>query len=397
MPETMRGAAAIVGIGELKPERSRPNRDPMSLLAEACYLAIQDAGLTKEDIDGLIFDPELTAGTSGFVAKMAEHMGIYPTFASGCDAQGAAGVTMALQAAAYINAGLANYVLCGMSAAGGAGGRRERAGAPPQTDTATTEFQVPFGPTVAANGWYAMMAQRHEYLYGTTVEKRAKVAVDFRYNANHNPMAIFYDTPITVEDVVNSRIVADPLHLLECVMPCVGGCAFIVTSADRARGIRNKPAYILGGALSIIRSNLTHVGEITICPVGRAARKAFAMAGYGPSDVQVMEIYDSFTITVICELEESGWCKKGEGGDWIQEQDFTFKGNYPMNTHGGQLSYGQAATAGGCAQVTEAVRQIRRQAGEHQVPGPTDLVYVTGSGGAFSQQSAMLLGSESAL
>ena len=397
MAETLRGAAAIVGIGELKPERSRPNRDSMSLLAEACYLAIQDAGLTKENIDGFIFDPQLDSPTSGFSPKMAEHMGIYPTWATGCDAQGAAGVTMAVQAAAYVNAGLADYVLCGMAAAGGgAAGRRQRP-ARAQTETATTEFQVPFGPTVAANGWYAMIAKRHEALYGTTVEKRAKLAVDFRYNANHNPMAIFHDTPLTAQDVLESRIIADPLHLLECVMPCVGACAFIVTSAERARGIRQKPAYVLGGAVSITRGNLTHVGEITICPVGRAARKAFAMAGYGPSDVQVMEVYDSFTITVICELEETGFCKKGEGGDWIQDQDFTFKGNHPMNTHGGQLSYGQASTAGGCAQVTEAVRQIRRDAGEHQVPGPTDLVYVTGSGGAFSQQSAMLLGSEATL
>jgi acetyl-CoA C-acetyltransferase len=394
--ETLRGAAAIAGIGELKPERSRPNRDSMSLLSEACYMAIQDAGLTKEDIDGFVFDPQLDSPTSGFSPKMAEHMGIYPTWATGCDAQGAAGVVMAVQAAAYINAGLANYVLCGMAAAGGAGGRRQRPGAA-RTETATSEFQAPFGPTAGANGWYAMIAKRHEMLYGTTAEKRAKLAVDFRYNANHNPMAIFHDTPITVQDVLDSRMVADPLHLLECVMPCVGACAFVVTRADIARGLRNKPAYILGGAVSITRSNLTHVGEITICPVGRAARRAFAMAGYGPSDVQVMEIYDSFTITVMCELEESGFCRKGETGDWVQEQDFTFKGNRPMNTHGGQLSYGQASTAGGCAQVTEAVRQIRREAGEHQVPGPTDLIYVTGSGGAFSQQSAMLVGSEAAI
>src|SRR5712692_1790693 len=147
----MRGAAAIVGIGELKPERARENRDSMSLLAEACYLAIQDAGLTKEDIDGFIFDPQLDSPTSGFNPRMAEHMGIYPTWATGCDAQGAAGVTMAVQAAAYVNAGLANYVLCGMAAAGGAGGRRQRP-ARAQTETATSEFQVPFGPTAGANG-----------------------------------------------------------------------------------------------------------------------------------------------------------------------------------------------------------------------------------------------------
>ncbi len=396
MRETLRGAAAIVGIGELKPERTRPNRDAMSLLAEAAYLAIQDAGLTKADIDGMILEEGMAPTGSGYNTKMAEYMGIYPTFATGCDAQGAAGVTMAIQAAAYVQAGLADYVLCGMSAAID-GARRQRPAGPARTETPSSEFQVPFGPTVAANGWYAMIAKRYEALYGATVEKRAKISVDLRYNANHNPMAIWHDTPITIDDVVESRIVADPLHLLECVMPCAGACAFIVTRADIARGMRHKPAYVLGGALGIARSNLTHVGEITISPVGRAAPKAFAMAGYGPNDVQVMEIYDSFTITVMCELEESGFCKKGEAGDWIQEHDLTFKGDRPLNTHGGQLSYGQASTAGGCAQVTEGVRQIRRDGGERQVPGPTDLVYVTGSGGSFSQQSALLLGSEATL
>ena len=396
MADSMRGAAAIVGIGELKPERSRPGRDAMSLLAEAAYLAIQDAGLTKADIDGMVLDPELAVGSGGgYNARMAEYMGIYPTWATGCDAQGAAGVAMALQAAAYIHAGLANYVLCGMGATDPAGRRRQTGGA--STETATTEFQVPFGPTVGANGWYAMIAKRYEALYGTTVEKRAKIAVDFRYNANHNPMAIFHDTPLTTDDVINSRIVADPLRLFECVMPCAGACAFVVARADLARGLPHEPAYILGGGLGILRGNLTHVGEITVSPVGRGARKAFAMAGYGPSDVEVMEIYDSFTITVMCELEESGFCKKGEAGDWVHEHDLTFKGDKPLNTHGGQLSYGQASTAGGCAQVTEAVRQIRQDGGAHQVPGPTDLVYVTGSGGSFSQQSAMLLSSDAAL
>jgi acetyl-CoA acetyltransferase len=397
MADNLRGAAAIVGIGELKPERTRPGRDAMSLLAEASYLAIQDAGLTKADIDGMIFDPELAIGSGGgYVPKMAEYMGIYPTWATGCDAQGAAAVAMALQAAAYVDAGLANYVLCGMSAAIDPDVPR-RPAAPARQETATTEFQVPFGPTVGANGWYAMIAKRYEALYGATVEKRAKICVDLRYNANHNPMAIWHDKPITIEDVVNSRIVADPLHLLECVMPCAGGCAFVVTRADLVQNSPHKPAYVLGGGLGILRGNLTHVGEITESPVGGAAKKAFAMSGYGPKDVQAMEIYDSFTITVMCELEESGFCEKGTAADWIQEHDLTFKGDMPLNTHGGQLSYGQASTAGGCAQVTEAVRQIRRDGGEHQVPGPTDLIYVTGSGGSFSQQSALMLASDAAL
>lgn len=395
MASTLRGAAAIVGIGELQPQRERPNRDTPSLLAEACFLAIQDAGLTKSDIDGLILEPEIQQTASGFNAVMAEHLGIFPTWATGCDVQGAAGVVMAVQAAAYVNAGLADFVLCGTATAmDPLAPRPERSR---RTETWSSEFTEPFGPVVAANGWYAMIAARHEMLYGTTVEKRAKIAVDQRFNANHNPWAVFYDTPITVQDVVSSRIVADPLHLLECVMPVSGACAFVVTRADIARGMRHRPAYVLGGAHSIQRNNLAHVGEISISPVGQAARKAFRLAGYGPNDMQVLEVYDSYTITVLCELEESGFCKKGEAGDWAQEQDFTFKGNLPLNTHGGQMSYGQAALAGGCSHVSEAVRQVRRTAGDHQVPGPTDLVFVTGSGGLFSQQSAMVLGSEAAL
>src|SRR5581483_409442 len=168
MKDNMRGAAAIVGIGELKPERTRPGRDAMSLLAEAAYLAIQDAGLSKRDIDGMIVDEGMIGGGSGYCAKMAEHMGIFPTWATGCDAQGAAAVVMATQAAAYVNAGLANFVVCGMSQAIDPANRRPPPS--PRTETATSEFQAPFGPTVAANGWYAMIAQRHEALYGTTVE-----------------------------------------------------------------------------------------------------------------------------------------------------------------------------------------------------------------------------------
>jgi acetyl-CoA acetyltransferase len=356
MPDSLRGKAAIVGIGELKPERARPGRNAMSLLAEAAYLAIQDAGLRKSDIDGMIVEPPLFGGTSGFNPAMAEYLGIYPTWATGCDGQGAAGVAMALQAAAYVNAGLATYVLCGVGAPsdrGGRGARRMEA-----TETATTEFSVPFGPTVGANGSYAMIAKRHEHLYGTMIEKRAKVSVDLRYS---------------------------------------GGCAFIVTRADIAWDVPHKAAYILGGGLGITHASVTHVSEITVAPVGKAAPQAFALAGVGPSDVQVMEIYDSFTITVLCQLEDAGFCKKGEAGDWVQAHDLTFKGDRPLNTHGGNLSYGQAATAGGCGLVTEAVRQIRREAGDHQVSGPTDVAFVTGFGGQFSQQAAMVLCSGAAL
>ncbi len=385
---TLRGAAAIVGVCELRPERSRPDRDIPSLLAEASLGAIRDAGLRKEDIDGMLMEPDFAGSAGGLNAKMAEYLGIQPKFGAGINVQGASGVTGAVLAAAIVNAGLANYVLV---ACAEARDPNARPGGFPGPDPTLSEWQNPFGPVVAANGWYAMIAQRYEYLYGGTVDKRAKIAVDQRTNANHNPVAAFYTTPITRDDVVNSRLVADPLHLLECVMPTSGGSAFIVGRADMARSLPNKPVYILGGAVHIPRQHFQHPSDFVIAPVERAAKRTFAMAKYGPHDMDVLELYDSYTITVILELEGSGFAKTGEGADWIQDQDFTFRGNLPLNTHGGQMSYGQAGDAGGFSQVTEAVFQARGAAGERQVMKDVNLLFVTGSGGSFAQQSGMVL------
>lgn len=391
----VRGEAAVVGIYELKPERERPDRDLNSLLAEVSLGAIRDAGLRKQDIDCLIMQSNGATDGGSLNETMAEYLGIKPTFAAGINAQGASGVAGLAEAAAFVAAGLANYVLIATANPGdpNAGGlRRGRAGRAP--DPFTTEWQIPYGPVVGQNGYYAMIAQRHEHLYGLTVEKRAKIAVDQRTNANQNPDAFFYDTPITTEDVVNSRLIADPLHLLECVMPCSGGAAYIVGRADLARSLPHPPAYILGGACSVQRVSQLDPSDFAFAPIERAAKKTFAMAGYGPSDISVLEVYDSYTITVICELEESGFCRKGEAGDWLQEQDFTLRGNLPLNTHGGQLSFGQPNFAGGFSHVIEGVRQIRGDAGEHQVTKDVDLVYLTGSGGVFAVQSAAILGRE---
>ena len=388
---TFRGASAVVGVAEVAPSRERPDRDSRSLLAEACLGAIKDAGLTKADIDGIIMQAAGEDDGESLNQVMCEYLGIQPTFASSINVTGASGVAGVAQAAAIVASGLAKFVLVGCGYATDARATRRRPALP---DPMSTEWQIPYGPSVGQNGNYAMIAQRYEHLYGTTVEKRAKIAVDQRFNANHNPLAFFHEEKITAEDVINSRLVADPLHLLECVMPCSGAAAYIVASSEAARSLRHKPAYILGGGCSIERFSQLHMSDFLYAPIRKAARQAFSMAGYGPRDMSVLEIYDSFTITVIAELEESGFCPKGAGGDWIQEQDFTFRGNLPMNTHGGQMSYGQPSFAGGFSQVGEAVHQIRGDAGEHQVEKDVDLVYLTGSGGVFSVQSAAILSSE---
>ena len=179
-------------------------------------------------------------------------------------------------------------------------------------------------------------------------------------------------------------------------MPVSGACAFVITRAEIAQGMRHQPAYVLGGATpSSGTSGPRGRDHHRSGPVERPGRRS-GWPVTGRVTCSCWRSTDSYTITVICELEDAGFCEKGEGGDWIQEQDLTFKGNLPLNTHGGQISYGQAALAGGCSHVTEAVRQIRRTAGERQVPGPTDIALVTGSGGLFSQQSAMVLSSDEA-
>jgi acetyl-CoA acetyltransferase len=352
-------------------------------MAEAASIAIRDSGLRKDEIDCTIAEPNFSGHAGGFNAQFAEYIGIQPTWATGCDMQGATGVVAISQAAAYIQAGLAKHVLV---VCGDVGPSGRVADPRPFPD----EFIDPYGPVVAANGWYAMFAMRHSHQYGSTTEQRARIAVDQRYNAQQNPNAYFNGNTITVEDVLNSRLICDPLHLLECVMPCSGAVAYIVTSAERARSLRQPPAYILGGGSWTPRSSAIYVGDIATAPVSRASKLAFEMAGYGPQDMDVLEIYDSYTITVMCELEDSGFCPKGEGGAFVESTSLTYDGDLPLNTHGGQMSAGQAGDAGGFSQVAEAVRQLRGQADGRQVKD-AHLAYVTGSGGVFTTQSAAVL------
>ncbi len=287
---SMRGAAAIVGIGEIPTRRTYPGRTTHSLLSEASRLAIRDAGLRKKDIDGLI-----TCGTDISPMDLAEYMGLHVAFSEGVTQYGASGTQSIVIAAVAIQAGLANTVLCVMGGArdpdapgmgtGSAGG--------PAPASKTTEFETPFGPAAGANTGYGLMKQRHMHEYGTTDEQFARIAVNQRFNALTNENAVFHGQPISVDDVLESRMVNDPLHLLECVMPCAGASAAIVTSASRAKDLRRRPVYILGaGAGASDHDTIWQAPDITTTPVKAAASKAYEMSGYGPKDVQFAQVYD---------------------------------------------------------------------------------------------------------
>jgi len=367
---SLRGKTAIVGIGEVPTRRSYPGRSMEGLCAEAARQAIADAGLRKADIEGLIVD-----GTAITPAAMAEYLGLRPVFATGVAMQGATGATSVAVAASAINAGLCNTVLIVMGAARGDGGGPARPGA--GRGSVNSEFEAPFGPAAGAGTGYALIYQRHMHEYGTTPEQMAKLAVDQRTNALSNPNAAFQGQPITVDDVLNSRYINEPLHMLECVMPAAGAAACILTTAERAKALPNRPVYLLGAGLEQANAAIWQTARITTSPAQVSAARAFAMAGYSPRDIQFAEFYDCYTILVAMTLEDAGFARKGEIGPFYEATDTTYKGSFPINTDGGQISGGQPGLAGGFRHVIEAARQVMGRAGERQVRR-NDLCMVNG-------------------
>jgi acetyl-CoA acetyltransferase len=393
---TLRGKAAIAGVGEFKPSRYTEGATTLGMLVEVAREAIADAGLEMGEVDGLI--------TEGFSeapmfapATLVEYMGIDARFAEVVDHGGATGAGMVLRAAAAISAGLCETVVCTTAA------RRERRSTEGPKRSASTgwagrrsdrtpysEFEVPFG-AIGANYGYAMIANRYIYEYGVTPEQLAKIAVAQRYNACHNPNALFFGQPISVEDVLNSPVIVDPLHMLEIVMPVAGAAAVVVTSAKKARKLKHPPAYILGAGEHTTHRSITYAPDLTSSAITAAAETAFKMAGVRRKDIDLASIYDCYTITVLISLEDAGFAKKGRGGAFVDEHNLQFDGDFPLNPHGGQLSFGQAGIAGGMSHVTEAARQIMGRAKGRQVK-KCELAFVNGNGGIMSEQVSLILG-----
>ncbi len=386
---TLKRAAAITGIGEVKPTRSPDGKTTLGIMTEVARLATLDAGLGPPDVDGLLIGPPMTDVAQMWPSFLGEYLGIHPRYSNVVDIGGASAAGMVWRAAAAIAAGQCRAVLCVLGEAADVEmfytprGRR-------RYQLPGREFEVPYGP-LGVNSGYALIAQRHMFQYGTTSRQLAKVAVDQRTNACANPDALFFDRPITIDDVLNSPLVVDPLHLLEIVMPCTGGAAFVVVSPEVARRSPRPPVWLLGTAEYATHSSLTQAGDITTSPIAVTAPRAFQMAGVSPEDVDLVSVYDCYTITVVITLEDAGFCAKGRGGPFVEEHDLTYRGDVPLNTHGGQLSFGQPGLAGGASHVTEAVRQLQGRTGDRQVSN-CELAFVNGNGGIMSEQASLVLG-----
>ena len=375
--------AVIIGAGELPPRRESPGQTTLGMIASASALALADAMLEPSDIDGLFVGPQVGETPQHVPATVAEYLGLRPRTASLVDLGGASGAGMVWRAAAAIAAGMCTTALCVL------GNVREPAGRASNRNP-IREFDVPFGAS-GANQAYAMIATRHMAEFGTTPEQLAAIAVAARSNAQLNPDAVFYGVPLTIQDVLDSPMIAEPLHLYDAVMPCAGGAAVVVTSAQRARVLGCPSVFLLGAGEYVTHRALSQAPALTVSPLAPAIADAYAAAGVGAPDIDLFSLYDCYTIMVGITLEDAGVCAKGDFGRLVEERDLSAHGDLPVNTHGGQLGCGQADLAGGMSHIVEAVRQLRGTAGERQVTNAR-LALVTGNGATMSEACALVLG-----
>ena len=390
-------SAALVGFTEWAPQRKWD--EPMFSM-EACAKlaaeALADAGLEKDEVDGLVIGGLQESPLFAPLA-LTEYLGVESHFGEIVDIGGATSAGMIWRAAAAIEVGLCETVLVlvhSTPAPVESGGDAAKMVMPPYLmgdawGSPQGQFDIPYG-LVAASPSFAMVAQRYMDQYGVSPETLAKIAVDERNSALKNPKAVFKDKPITVEDVLASPMVNDPVHLLEMVMPCFGGGAVVLTSAERAKKSKHRPVFLSGFGEFISHKTVTYMPELTVTPAKPAADQAFRMAGLERSDVDVCSFYDCFTITVLLTLEDAGFARKGEGGAFVDAHDLSFAGDFPLNTHGGQLGMGQGGSAGGLSHVIDSLTQLQGRAGDRQL-AKADKAYVTGVGGLMASHVGLVL------
>ena len=356
------GQVAIVGVGET-PVGKVPGRSALWFNAEATRLALADAGIDKHQVDGLLTCPSFVAPFHRMSVAVSEYLGIQPTFSNTVNVSGASAAASISLAAAAIHAGLAETVVvcCGDNMLSGM--TRDLA-VKALIESRDPQYEAPFGLLVATT--FALTAQRHMAEYGTTREQLARVAVITREHARRKPGA-HMTAPLTIDDVLASKPITTPYHMLDCALVSDGGAALVLTSAERARDLRRKPVYLLGAGESYTQEHIFCAESITTTGARISSGKAYAMAGVGPGDIDVAGIYDCFTGTVIMMLEDLRFCKKGEGGPFVEAGHITFGGRIPINTHGGMLSYSHPGISGGFLGIVEAVRQLRGEAGQRQV------------------------------
>ncbi|MGH7857356.1 MAG: acetyl-CoA acetyltransferase [Candidatus Binatia bacterium] len=376
---------AIVGVGE-SAGGLVPDRTSLQLHVEAARAALDDAGLGPRDVDGLF-----SAGVHMLHPLIVcEYMGLEPRYTDSTMTGGGVWEYFVEHAIGAIEAGLCETALLVYGATEASDVRKGlRTGDLAPLPRGPSQFEAPYGLTLI--GKYALAARRHMAEFGTTSEQLAEVSVAANRWAQKNPRAYNHGKPITVEDVLSSRMIADPLHRYDCCLRTDGGGAVVLTTEERARDLRKKPIRVLGAGSANSHFSISQWEDLTDLVARESAARAFGRAGVKPSDVRFAMIYDSFTITALLGIEALGFCEKGEGGAFVADGTLAPGGRFPINTDGGALHCSQPGMRG-IFLLIEAVRQLRRECGERQVEG-IELAAVNGTGGYLSACGTVILGS----
>ena len=375
----LRGATAIVGIGEGSILGAPTGSTPLDLIGQAAAEALADAGLTKNDVDGLF-------GASAYYPfvnlNVGEYLGIRPRFTDSTNSGGSSFVSHLFHASLAIHAGLCDVALITYGSTQKSDGGKLKSPSETLPYEAGARMRYPIGA-------YALAASRHMFEFGTTRRQLAEVAVAARAWAHLNPSAARRE-PLSLDDVLNSRMVSTPLTVRDCCLVTDGAGAVVVTSAERAADLRSRPVFFLGAGEAHWQRNISQQADLTTTAATESSARAYAMAGVRPADIDVVELYDAFSINTLLFLEDLGFCNKGEGGSFVEGGAIAPAGRLPVNTNGGGLSYGHPGMYG-IFLVTEAVCQLRGTAGDRQVRAPHHAL-VHANGGVLSSQVTAILG-----
>jgi acetyl-CoA acetyltransferase len=384
MTALKRGGAAIVGAAESDLGEVRPGYNVIDLMAQGITRALDDCGLALKDVDGLISSCTQSRTSP---LNLAEYLGISPAFIDGTIIGGSSFMFQVQHAMAALQLGLCNVAVIAYGSTQRSIGRQNA------SVREINPYETPYRPFLPSTA-YALAASRHMHEFGTTREQMAEVAVAARQWALKNPVA-WEKKPLTVEEVLSARMVSYPFTVRDICLVTDGGGAIVMVSPERSKSLKKKPVYVLGQGQHITHANISSMPDLTITGASESGRQAYAMAGLAAKDIDVIELYDAFTINTILFLEDLGFCKKGEGGAFVSGGRIAPGGALPVNTNGGGLSYCHPGMYG-LFLLIEAVRQLRGECGDRQVNG-AETAIAHGNGGVLSSQSTVILGTEATL
>ena len=378
----LKGKVCVVGAAESDLGKVAENTSHLDLIGQAAIRALDDAGLTLQDVDGVF---AATSQSRMVGLGTCEYLGIKPNFIDSTQIGGSSFMSHVSHAVAAITTGKCKVALIVY----GSTQRSMSRAATSQRELAW--YEDPFKPMMPPSA-YAMSAARHMHEFGTTREQLAEIAVAARKWAMMNPVAYSRD-PLNIDDVLNAPMISYPFTIRDCCLVTDGGGAIVLTSADQAKDLKQPPVFVLGTGEQIGHANISSMGDMTTTAAVDSGKKAFEAAGISKEDIDVLALYDAFTITTLLFLEDLGFCKKGEGGSFVENGRIAPGGELPVNTSGGGLSYCHPGMYGLFCLI-EATRQVRGQCGERQVKD-VNVALAHGNGGVLSSQCTVVLGNSS--